>query len=165
MMAIRVLGKLIDKYPDATLCMVGPDKDGSLESCQILAKALNVVDRISFTGLLTKKEWIDLSSNYDIFINTTNFDNHPVSVIEAMALGFPIVSTNVGGLKYLHADKQDALLVEKNDVNSMVEKIHSVLEDCTLAESLSINARKKAESFDWSEVSNEWFQLIEGVHC
>ncbi len=63
-----------------------------------------------------------------------------------MALGFPIVSTNAGGLKYLHKNGVDALLVEKNDIDGMVNKILSILDDHQLAESLSINARKKSRT-------------------
>ena len=60
---------------------------------------------------MKKSSWINLSKDCDIFINTTNYDNMPISVIEAMALGLPIVSTNAGGLKYFHDDGEDALLV------------------------------------------------------
>ena len=67
---------------------------------------------MNFTGKLSKQEWRDLSKDYNVFINTTNFDNTPVSVIEAMALGIPVVSTNVGGLPFLITDKVDGVLVE-----------------------------------------------------
>ena len=160
-MAIWVLAELVKKYPAAQLCMVGPDKDGSLESCKQLAKELGIINKITFTGIISNKEWITLSSDYDIFINTTNFDNMPVSVIEAMALGFPIVSTNAGGLKYLHEDKKDALLVEKNDVQGMVDNIYHILEDSNLTESLSTNARDKAEQFSWENVEPMWRAIID----
>ncbi len=114
-MAIYVLADLIKLFPNAEMCMVGPDKDGSMKRCKKLSHALNIRSHIKFKGLLKKEDWIKLSSNYDIFINTTNYDNMPTSVIEIMALGLPIVSTNVGGLKYLHEDGVDALLVDKND--------------------------------------------------
>ena len=58
--------------------------------------------KITITGILRKAEWIELSKDYDVFINTTNVDNMPVSVIEAMALGMPIVSTNVGGIPFFN---------------------------------------------------------------
>jgi len=159
-MAIKVLDKLLKIYPNAELCMVGPEKDGMMASTKELAESLKIRDHIIFTGLLTKKQWVDLSSSYDIFINTTNFDNMPVSVMEAMALGFPIVSTNVAGLKYLHQDKNDALLINKNDVNAMVSSINDLLNDCELSELLSKNAREKAKDFDWNVVKNQWKNLI-----
>ena len=84
----------------------------------------------------------------------------PVSVIEAMALGLPIVSTNAGGLKYLHHDGEDALLVERNDAGAMVEKIILLINDSTLASKLSVNARKKAEEFCWEKVRTDWLRVL-----
>ncbi|MBL7085895.1 MAG: glycosyltransferase family 4 protein [Candidatus Cloacimonetes bacterium] len=163
-MAIRVLEKLIDEYPNATLCMVGPDKDGSMESCRIKAKELGVVSRVTFTDFLTKKEWVNLSSKYDIFINTTNIDNHPVSVIEAMALGFPIVSTKVGGLSFLHENGVDAILVEPNDVKWMAKEIKNIFKNTLIAGQLSSNARLKAEKFSWENISKEWVALLDQIY-
>ncbi len=129
MMAIEVLKKLLNDYDTAELCMVGPDKDGSMQEVQKLARELGVEDRLIITGRLDKKEWIALSEQYDIFINTTNFDNQPVSIIEAMALGMPVVSTNAGGLPYLIKTKVDGILVEKNDVKAMVRNIIKLIQN------------------------------------
>ena len=96
LLALDVLTLLRSKGYDATLTMVGPSKDTTFEQCTTRAKKENLP--VTFTGMLTKEAWISLSEAHDIFINTTNFDNTPVSVMEAMALGLPVVSTNVGGL-------------------------------------------------------------------
>ena len=159
-MAIKVLAELSKTYPDVELCMVGPDKDGSMESCRALADEMGVLDKVTFTGMLPKTEWIELSQNYDIFINTTNLESFGVSVIEAAACGLPIVTTNVGELIYLYKDGEDALLVEKDDAHNMVKKITSIIEDKILAENLSKQARKKAESFDWNCIKNYWLKLL-----
>ena len=55
-----------------------------------------------------KKEKKELASKHDIFINTTHFDNTPVSVMEAMALGLPVISTNVGVIPFLLTNEQNA---------------------------------------------------------
>jgi glycosyltransferase involved in cell wall biosynthesis len=122
-MAADVLALHLKTYPEAELCMVGPDKDGSMQEFKRYAEKLGVADKIKITGLLPKKEWIRLSENYDIFINTTNYDNTPVSVIEAMALGMCVVSTDPGGIPYLLEDGKDALLVKPGDSSAMAEKI------------------------------------------
>ncbi|MDF1516821.1 MAG: glycosyltransferase family 4 protein, partial [Lutibacter sp.] len=93
-MAIKVLSVLKKNYENASLCMVGPDKDGSLNLTKSLAKQLGLANSVTFTGVLPKEQWHQLSENYDIFINTTNIDNMPVSVLETMALGLPVVSTD-----------------------------------------------------------------------
>ena len=159
-MAIRVLARLTEAYPKARLCMVGPDKDGSLARCQSLAEELSVSEKARFTGRLSKADWIALSAEYDIFINTTNYDNTPVSVIEAMALGLPIVSTNAGGLPYLIDDGQDGLLVDKGDEAAMATAIRRLIEEPGLAGRLSARARAKAESFDAEIVLQQWAGLL-----
>lgn len=159
-MAIRVIAALRKTFKDAELCMVGPDKDGSLANCKALAARLGVEDSVRFTGRLSKDKWVLLSASYDIFINTTNYDNMPVSVIEAMALGLPVVSTNVGGVPYLLNHTKDGLLIEKNDHRAMAAQIARLVEEPALARQLSVSARQKAASFDWREVKNSWLEII-----
>jgi len=160
-MAVKVTAALVPAFPDIHLCMVGPDKDGSMEQCKQFAVELGVVDRIVFTGLLSKSEWIALSANYDIFINTTNIDNTPVSVIEAMALGLPVVSTDAGGMPFLIDSGVDGLLVPQGDTEAFAAAITQLLEHPDLALQLSQNARQKVELYDWEVVKNQWFEVID----
>ena len=162
-MAILVLNELLKDFPNASLCMVGPDKDGSLEECEKLSIELNIQKNILFTGLLKKNEWIEKSKKFDIFLNTTNYDNLPVSVLEAMALGLPIVSTNAGALSTFHEDNVDALIVEKKDFLSMTKNIKLLISDNSLSEKLSRNARYKAEAFSWEKLKNKWKNLFLGL--
>jgi glycosyltransferase involved in cell wall biosynthesis len=159
-MAIRAFEIVKKRYPDAKLTMVGPDRDGSLEETKAFTKELGLESDVTFTGGLSKEEWIDLSKGFDIFINPTNFDNLPVSIVEAMALGFVIVSTNVGGLSYLIENEKDGLLVDKNDHIAMANKIIRALKEPDLCSKLSSNARKKAKGYAWSEVKKKWDKVI-----
>ncbi|HMQ67499.1 MAG TPA: glycosyltransferase family 4 protein [Ignavibacteria bacterium] len=162
-LALEILKTLTGKYEDAELCMVGPDKDGSLQTVKARAKELGLGDSLKITGKLSKEEWLKLSEYYDIFINTTNFDNHPVSVIEAMALGLPVVSTNVGGLPFLIENNKDGILVNPGSKEEFVESIEKIISDDQTALDLALNARKKVEEFDWEVVKHKWFELINSV--
>lgn len=157
-MAIKVFYELKKQFPHTTLCMVGPIKDESFKKVVVLAKKLKV--DVTFTGKLSKEDWISLSSEYDIFINTTHFDNTPVSVIEAMALGMPIISTNVGGIPFLVQHQKDALLVPDDDVQAMVIEINTLITTPKLVLQLSENGRKTIENFDWEIVKKQWFELL-----
>ncbi len=159
-MAVNMFAKVKQKYPEATLNFVGEDKDGSLEECKELAKDLGVIDSIIFSGRLPRHEWHQLSQNYDIFINTTNIDNTPVSLIEAMALGLPIVTTNVGGIPYLVEDHKNALLVNAGDEDAMASKVIELLEQDSLVERLSVNGRQLSESFSWEKIMLKWQQIF-----
>ena len=159
-MAIMVLAKVRETFPDAKLCMVGPDKDGSLERCRGLVADLALESCVTFTGKLTKADWLERAANFDIFINTTNFDNLPVSIIEAQALGFPIVSTDVGGIPYLITDGVDGVLTPVGDVDAMAGKVTALLANPELAGKLSANARLSAERFDWGKIKLQWNDLL-----
>lgn len=159
-MAVNVLHKLLFFFPNAELCMVGPDKDGSLEPCKKLSIELGIQNQIKFTGRLSKSEWIKLSNDYDIFINTTNFDNTPVSVIEALALGLPVVSTDVGGIPFLLEHEETALLTSPNKVEKFVEQIVALLMNPSLSSKLSSQGRKKAELFSWQNIKPLWLEVF-----
>ena len=143
--------------------MVGPDKDGSLNRAKELSLQLGVADSVTFTGVLPKEQWHQMSENYDIFINTTNIDNMPVSIIEAMALGLPIVSTDAGGLPYLIENGVDGLLIPAKDERKMAEAIETLLNNACNAGEMSKNAREKAEKFDENIVKTQWHKLLENV--
>jgi len=160
-LAPRVLASLAREFPEIRLAMIGPDKgDGSLQSTQELARLLGVAANIEWPGAVSKTEiptWLD---QHDIFLNTTNIDNTPVSVMEAMASGLCIVSTNVGGIPYLLESEREALLTPPDDEDAAAAAVHRILMEPGLAEALSRHARRKAEQFDWSIVLPRWEGLL-----
>jgi len=163
-LAPEVINLLIKDFPDIKLTMVGPDKgDGSFEKTLELTDRLGVINNIQFPGLVPKANVPEWLNKGDIFINTTNVDNTPVSMIEAMACGLCIVSTNVGGIPYLLQDGVDALLVPPEDPEAMANAVKRILTDPQLAASLSANARKKAEAFSWEKVLPTWEGLFHEI--
>lgn len=158
LLAIKLLKALKDEGLKVTLCMVGPEGDGSLNEAQNFAKKLQI--EVKFTGKLSKEEWIKLSQDYNIFINTTNFDNMPVSVIEAMALGLPIISTNVGGMPFLIENGHDGILVNPNNADEFVEAIKNIISQSEQAKIRVLNAREKALQFDWNVINEKWLNLF-----
>ena len=158
LLALKVFKLLITLYPSAKLCMIGPDKDGSLKRCKKYAEE-NTLD-VRFTRLLSKNEWHKLSEEYDIFLNTTHYDNLPVSVLEAMAMGLPVISTDVGGLPFLLTHDKDSLLVGDDDAPGFVKAIGQLLENQSKGQKIIVAARTKAEEFDWAEVKNLWLALL-----
>ncbi len=161
-MAIHALAQVRADWPEASLTMVGPDRDGSRRRLVDLAKALGLDDAVALTGRLPLDRWLALAAERDIFVNPTNTDNHPVSVTEAMALGLPVVSTNAGGLPWLIEPEHDGLLVEPDAPDQMAAAISRLLRDPELAEALCRNGRRKAERFDWTAVERQWRELIDG---
>lgn len=161
MLAPAVLACLVGEFPGMRLTMIGPDKgDGSLERTRRVAVNLGVSGACHVVGPVEKSEVPSWLAKGDIFLNTTNIDNAPVSVIEALAAGLCVVSTDVGGLPYLLESGRDALLVPPRDARAMAEAVRRLLGEPGLASSLSRNGRLKAERLDWSYIVPEWESLI-----
>lgn len=163
-LAPRVLSILADECRGARLLMIGPDKsDGSREATHSIASELGVLDQIVFAGGITKEDVPLFLAKGDIFLNTSNVDNTPVTVLEAMACGMCVVSTDVGGLPFLVQNGRNAILVRPNDATEMANAVRRVLNERDLSESLSRNARKMTETLDWAVVLPKWETLLRGL--
>ncbi len=160
-LAVKVLSSLVKEYPKAKLTMVGPDKgDGSLQAVNTIAKNLGVEDHLTILPAVPYEEVPSLLDQADIFINTTNYDTAPRSLLEAMANGVCVVSTDVGGIPWMITNCEDGLLVPPEDELAMVNAIKFLLEDPEFASRTSQNARRTAERHDWSKVIPEWDNLF-----
>ena len=158
LLAIQVLEQLLETYPEAQLSMVGPLDNDVFPRCKAYVEKHQLP--VHFTGKLSKKKWISLSTNFDIFLNTTNFDNTPMSLMEAAALGLPIVSTRVGGIPYLLEDQKHALLVKPNDVKMTLKAIKNVIEHPLEAHQRTLWARQLVEDFDWKVIKDKWIRVL-----
>lgn len=160
-LAIRTLVLLQPDYPEAELLMAGPDKgDGSYQAAQALAKSLGVANRVSFGGLVPKRKVPQWLSQGDIFLNTPRIDNTPVTVLESMACGLCTVSTDVGGICDLVEDRATALLVPSDDPAAAAAAVRELVENSTLAESISIRGRRFAELLDWDVILEQWDKIL-----
>lgn len=163
-MAVEVLANISSSHPEAHLTMVGPEKEtGLMDEVQERVNRLGCNAQVQITGAIPKRKVPTVMNKADIFINTTNVDNTPISVIEAMATGLCIVSTNVGGIPYLLTHEENALLVPPNDAEAMTNAVQRVLTESGLASHLSQNARRTAESFSWDVVFPQWISLFSNV--
>jgi glycosyltransferase involved in cell wall biosynthesis len=163
-LASRAAALLNLEFPDLKLKMFGPDQaDGSLSETRQVADHLRIVSSIEIVGIIPKSHVPAALNEGDIFLNTADIDNTPVSVLEALASGLCVVSTNVGGIPYLLKNEENAILVDPNDAEAMAKAVHRILTEPGLAERLSKNGRKRVEEFDWPVILVQWEKLIEQV--
>lgn len=161
-MALRVLENLRQSIPEATLVMAGADKGYEAEVKE-MAHELKLDNTVRFAGFLNQNEKLMKADEADIFINTNHVDNMPVSIIEACALGLPVVTTDVGGIPDLLTDGKTGLLVPDDGVEEMVAAIKRLLNDNDLTSRLSENGRQLAKRSSWEEVQPQWEQVFADV--
>lgn len=158
-LAVEVLARLLPDYPEITLTLAGQDK-GLLAPTQEIVRRMGLEKQVCLPGFLDTVGKQREFSRHDIFLNTTQIDNMPVSLLEAAAFGTPIVSTNVGGVPFLVQDGQTALLVPPDDANAMSMAVSRLLRDSELAARLSSHGRGLAESCGADRVVPQWEHIF-----
>lgn len=159
--AVRTLRVLRERGHDARLRIVGPDKGGSaLDQVRRERRGLEQYVQLDAEGI-PKHRVASAFDAADIFLNTTSVDNTPVTVLEAMASGLPVVSTDAGGLRHLIDSGGDGLLVPVADPPSMADAVERLLQEPGLGLALSRTARRKVEGWDWRRVITLWEELFE----
>jgi L-malate glycosyltransferase len=159
-MAVRVLAEVRRILPEATLVMGGGDK-GALEPTRQLAQELGVAEAVTFAGYLSLEAKQQHFAAADIYLNTNRADNMPVTVLEAGANGLVVIATEVGGIPYLVENEKSALLVPNDDASAMAEAVVRVVQQSSLAATLSSGGRQLAESCSWTRVLPQWQRLFE----
>ena len=158
-MAIETLAALRQTMPEATLTMAGVDK-GLESEVKNLADERGLTSAVRFAGFLDAEKKIKEFSDADIYINTNRIDNMPVSVVEALAFGLPVVATAVGGVPYLIEHDENGLLVTDDNPAEMADAIDKLLNDSELTQKLSTNGRLLAEKSSWQAVRGCWEKLF-----
>ena len=160
-LAVTVFALIAAKHTEATLVMAGPDRgDGTLAAAQAEARRLGVADRIEMPGNVRKAGIPALLDRHDVFLNTANIDNAPISVIEAMASGLCVVTTNVGGIPALCRHGQHAMLVPPGDADAMAAACMALMDNPALARRLSAGALEEAKVYDLELMVDRWATLL-----
>ncbi len=159
LMAVQVLARVRASHPAATLVMGGQDK-GLQEAVRREASALGVEDGLRLPGFLDMPGKLHEGASADIFINTSHIDNMPVAVVEACAMGLPVVSTAVGGMTDLLKDGETGLLVADGDAGAMAGAVLRLLREPDLAEALSTAGRDLALRSGWEQVRPQWERVF-----
>ena len=114
-----------DKGIDFQCTLIGEGMD--FEMMKQKAESLKLINKVSFTGLLEGQALADELASGDFLVLSSNYENMPVVILEALASGLPVVSTNVGGIKEM-IDETKGILVEPRNQEALAEAIIKMIE-------------------------------------
>jgi L-malate glycosyltransferase len=156
---IRAFGLLRERFPGAVLDIAGAGPEaGKLES---LTAELGVEGSVRFLGRVPNEDMPALYRASDLALNTSLVDNMPISILEALASGVPVVSTRVGGVPALVEDGKEAALVAPRDPVEMAGALVRLWSDPKQRESLREAGLKRARSYGWESVREQWGRVYE----
>jgi glycosyltransferase involved in cell wall biosynthesis len=136
-----LLRAIANLSPGLRLRLVG---DGPLRAAsEELARELRILSRVEFLG--DRDDIALLLASSDVFVLATNFEMLPISILEAMRAGLPVIASRVGGVGELVVEGQTGLLVPSGSVSALSEALASVIENFDLRVKLGRAGRQRFE--------------------
>jgi glycosyltransferase involved in cell wall biosynthesis len=153
---VKAFAEVKQAYPDAQLSLVG----GGAEEANIrsLVDSLRL-SGVRFAGVASRQQIGALYDEADIFVNASNLDNMPVSVLEAFAAGTPVVTTAPEGMKYIVTHEQTGLLSAPGDVSALAQNILRMLKEPELSERMARKAFEQSSAYRWEAVRKQWLKV------
>jgi glycosyltransferase involved in cell wall biosynthesis len=154
---LRAFKRVQQEYPDAKITVAG--FGSQREHLEALAGELELRN-IVFVGRVPSNEMPAYYDKADIFLNASNIDNMPLSILDAFAAGTPVVTTNAGGIPYMVRDGDTGFLVQCEDCEGMATAALRLLRDDALATKVGDAARRECLTrYTWPVVRAEWEDL------
>ena len=138
---IRAWQAVFAAQPQAALLILGEGQEEAM--LRQLASDLKLTDSIHFLGHI--EGVLPYLRASDVFVLPSLFEGVSLSLLEAMACGMPVVTTNIGGTREVIRDNLDGLLVEPDDVPGLAARLNHVLADPVLRQRVGEQARKRVE--------------------
>jgi glycosyltransferase involved in cell wall biosynthesis len=142
---LRAMPRVWQRFPDAQVRLIG--NEGDLSRGDLLAMALaDKREQIVFPGFLERDQLVKEYQHATIYIAPTQYETFGYTVLEAMACGRPVISTQVGAIPELVDDGKTGLLVPWNDPTELAEAIIKLLDDPASAARMGAAGREKASN-------------------
>ncbi len=147
-----------ETYGEHRLVLYG--KGCLLEELQETAKELGIEERVVFAGFTEDVK--GKIENAAMYVLSSDYEGISNSLMEAMALGLPVISTDcpIGGSKMLIQDKENGLLVPVGDANAFANAMKYMAEDPLRAENMGEKAAYVKEAFSVTRICQKWYDAI-----
>lgn len=133
----------------------------SLEYCKLMTGKLGLEEQVVFSGFQTNVD--SFLKDAHIFCLISNYEGLPISIIEAMRMGLPIVASNVGGISELVSDGTNGYLIERSDIKQLAEKLDCIIDNNLYAEMGNASYLLAKEKFSINQMFDNTDKVYESV--
>jgi glycosyltransferase involved in cell wall biosynthesis len=155
---IDVLISLVSRLPDWQLLIAGDGPDSN--RLKELSKSLNMDSRVHFLGNLERKKLFSEIYKSHIFVLNTSFESFSFQIVEAMFVGTPIISTNIGNISEIVTDNVNGILVEPNNTEQFISAINKVYNDKKFSDLLVKESKEKAKLFSIESTISQMVEIF-----
>lgn len=139
--------------------------NGEIEKAQALVDSLGLTDSVELLGWIAGDQKLDLLRHADLYVLPSYNEGLPMSVLEAMSWGCPVVTTRVGGVPQLITDQVDGLLIEPGDRKALARSIIELAKDPILRARVGqAGYRRIVDTYSDSAVLPQWEEIYRNIH-
>jgi glycosyltransferase involved in cell wall biosynthesis len=154
---LRAFAAIQARIPDARLIVIGdgPERAHVHETARHLA-----LRNVEFVGAVRPTDMGHWYDQADVYLNASDIDNMPNSIIEAFACGLPVVTSRAGGIPYVVEHERNGLLVDCGDHEGLAAAAMRMLHEPALAQRVIAEGLRDVEQqYTWEAVSDRWATL------
>jgi len=162
----KAYGNIIKQRNDVYLLIVGDGPDSFKNKVKQWFKNEGVFgeEKINFTGMLTGKDKLEALSGSDIFVLPSYSENFGMAIVEAMACGLPVITTNTVGVHNEITETNGGLIIPSGDALRLSEAIIKIINNKELAKEISDNGRELTrERFDFNKVADKMIKKFKEI--
>jgi glycosyltransferase involved in cell wall biosynthesis len=158
---IEAIGKMVEKYPNLSLQIVG--EGDAKEELEKQAQGANLSPKIEFMGGIAHEKTPEIYNSADVFVLPSLNEGMSNTMLEALASGLPIITTDTGGSKELVQDGENGFIVKMKDSADIAEKIEKLMVAPELAQIMGEASRRRALEMSWTNVAKSYYGLYKTV--
>jgi len=152
---IKVAAEVIKAKPNSLFILVG---DGPLrKQTEDMIDSMGLRDNIILLG--SRKDVADILPAFDVFLITSRTEGLPRALLEALAAGIPVVSTNVGGIHELICDGRNGFLSDEGNIDSLAADVNTILDHPGMAREMMAHVDENLEPFSSEQMVNDLYSL------
>jgi len=157
---IAALAKVKPEIPDFHLYISLDVPQSSL--LRKMVNDLGLESNVTFSGFLSKEAYQKLLNSVDIFILPSRTEAFPVAILEAMALGKPVIASSTGGIPEMAQDGRNGVLVEPYS-EQIASAILYLYRNADIRREISRNNLQDAARFDWNLITDQYINIYQQV--
>lgn len=158
---IKAFAIIQKEIPEAGLTVAGAGSQrNALEG---LAASLNL-QHTRFVGQVPPDTITEQYDDADIYLNGSEIDNQPLSLLEAFACGLPIVTTDAGGIPYIVTNEQTGFVVPRGDYQKLADCALRLLREPQIAKAFSERGLEECRKYSWAVVKDSWLGVYHELH-
>ncbi|MEK7078162.1 MAG: glycosyltransferase family 4 protein [Patescibacteria group bacterium] len=152
-----VISMMLD-LPEWKLIIIGDGPEHENLKSQISSHKLE--NRVELTGAVPREKVLEYLEQTSIFVLNTSFESFSFQIVEAMGLGLPVVTTNIGNISEIITNGFDGILLAPNNKEEFVDAIKKINENNFLREKLSQNALVRSRDFSIERTISNLLEIL-----